>query len=83
MWSIALLLSAQQKEVSGKVIEATNGESSPGATILIEGTQRGVITDINGDFSLQATDSETLVVSYLGYKIERLPVRGQTNFIRR
>ena len=78
MWSIALLLSAQQKEVSGKIIEASTGESIPGATVLIEGTQRGVITDINGDFSILATDSETLIISYLGYKIQRIPI-GEHN----
>lgn len=83
MWSMALLLSAQQKEVSGKVIEASNGESIPGATIIIEGTQRGVITDINGEFSLQATEAETLLISYLGYKTQRIPVGGQSSFLIR
>ncbi|GAO30238.1 SusC/RagA family TonB-linked outer membrane protein [Geofilum rubicundum] len=83
MWSIALLLSAQQKEVSGKIIEASSGESIPGATIIIEGTQRGVISDINGDFSIPVSDNETLVISYLGYKTLRIPVSGQSSFLIR
>ena len=81
MWSIALLLSAQQKEVSGKIVEASTGESIPGATVFVEGSTRGVITDINGEFSITVLENETIVASYLGFKIVRLPVAGRSTFL--
>lgn len=80
LWCFMLTSFAQEKQITGRVVDAITGESIPGATIIVEGTQRGAITDIDGNFTLVVSSSETLVVSYLGYKIVNEPVGAQTYF---
>ena len=77
MWGLAMALSAQQKEVSGTVVESTTGDPIPGAAIMIEGTQTGVITDVKGNFYITASETDILVVSSLGYKTENIMIAGQ------
>ena len=69
--------------ITGRVIDGATGEALPGATVVIDGTAIGVATTIDGTFRLsQVPDgSQTLVVSYVGYKTQRVPVTiqpGQT-----
>ena len=66
---------AQQTAVTGKVLDSTN-EPLIGVTIQVKGTQRGTITDFEGKFSIQASRDETLVVSYIGYKTQEVPLSG-------
>jgi len=81
LWSVALFASAQQKEITGQIVEAQNGETIPGATIMVEGTQRGVVSDMDGNFALMVSESESLIVSYLGFKLEQIPVAGKSTFL--
>src|SRR3712207_6976448 len=53
--------------VSGKVVDVA-GEPLIGATILEKGTSNGVITDLDGHFSIKVPVGTTLVVSYVGFK---------------
>ena len=76
-WGMALMLSAQQKTVSGTITEAGTGEPIPGAAIVVEGSNRGVISDINGSYSISVTDNEVLLVSYLGFQTQSMPVSGR------
>lgn len=61
-----LPLSAQQRAVHGTVIDNT-GEPIVGAMVTVTGTDRVTITDVTGAFTLQASPTETLTVTYLGY----------------
>lgn len=56
-----------QNKISGNVSDA-NGESIIGASVIVKGTMNGTITDIKGNFSLNAEVKGMLVVSYIGYK---------------
>jgi TonB-dependent starch-binding outer membrane protein SusC len=58
---------AQQITVNGHVKDAT-GEDVIGATIRIQGQEGGVVTDFNGNFTLQANQGATLTVAYIGYE---------------
>ena len=58
---------AQQAMVKGKVIDANN-DPLPGATVLVKGTSRGTVTDIDGTYSIQASEGETLVYSFVGFE---------------
>ncbi len=69
----------QQVRVSGIITDASTGEPLPGVNILIEGTQQGVITDGNGQYSIQVSSASTvLMFSYIGYNSERVEVAGRT-----
>ena len=70
---------AQQKSVSGTILDETGGPL-PGATVLVDGTNRGVTTDFDGNFSIQASEGETLIVSYVGYADQSIPVVSQDNY---
>ncbi|HEY0668511.1 MAG TPA: TonB-dependent receptor, partial [Sphingobacteriaceae bacterium] len=55
------------------------GIALPGATIIIDGTNRGVISDINGEYSIAVSDqSAVLVFSFLGYNSEKIEVGSKT-----
>lgn len=67
----------QQREVTvtGTVTES-NGSPVSGATVLISGTTRGIITDAGGRFSLLVPTGSTLEISFIGYKTEKRVVTG-------
>jgi TonB-linked SusC/RagA family outer membrane protein len=67
-----------QQTVTGTVTDA-NGVPLSGANIVEKGTTNGVTADFDGNFSLQVTDGDAvLVVSYIGYATREVPVANQT-----
>lgn len=50
-----------------------------GASVVEKGTANGTITDIDGKFSLEVSPNATLVISYIGYVEQRIPVKNQKN----
>jgi len=69
---------AQQGTITGKVLDS-NEDPLIGVTIQRKGTSTGTITDIDGRFSIQTSKGETLVVSYIGYKTQEIPVSDKSN----
>jgi len=70
----------QQQKVTGKVIDALTGEPLAGVNIVVEGTNVGVITDIDGNFSIDVPGpASALLFSYIGYTTERVEVGSQSN----
>ena len=69
--------SAQEKTVSGTVTDAL-GDPLIGATVLVQGTSNGVITDIDGRYSIQATPENTLDFSYVGMVKQAVKVGSQS-----
>ena len=65
-----------QNRITGQVTDQS-GEPVIGANVKIQGTTNGVITDIDGNFSLEASRG-TLVVSYIGYKTQEVPIAGNS-----
>ncbi len=69
----------QALKVSGIVKDASTGEPLPGVNIQIEGTNSGVVTDVNGKYSIEIPKPEAvLVFSYIGYMPETVPLDGKT-----
>ena len=62
-----------QSKVTGTVVDETDGEPIIGATVKVKGSAAGVVTDIDGNFSIDAAQGQTLEVSYIGYTT--LPVK--------
>ncbi|MGB3605902.1 MAG: SusC/RagA family TonB-linked outer membrane protein [Psychroserpens sp.] len=59
---------AQEKTVTGTVTSKADGLPLPGVSIIVKGTTRGVQTDFDGNYSIKATATETLVFTYVGNK---------------
>lgn len=68
---------AQQKSIKGTVVDAT-GEPLIGVNVSVKGTTIGIITDIDGNYSLEVPTNATLVFSYIGYRTQELSVGNQT-----
>ena len=68
------------KIVTGKVVSSTDNEPLIGATVQVEGTSTGTITDMEGDFNIEANTGQTLVVSYIGYITQKVKVDGASNY---
>lgn len=70
---------AQQGTVTGKVIDDL-GEPVIGANVVVKGTTTGIITDVDGNFSLSVNDikKNILVISFVGYNTVEEPLRGRT-----
>ena len=64
------------KPISGKVVSATDGEALIGATIQVQGTQAGTVTDFDGNFTVEAEEGQTLVVSYVGFLTKNVKITG-------
>ena len=76
---IGFSVNAQKVSVTGIVKDAT-GETVIGASVLEKGTTNGIMTNVNGEFTLSVSANATLVVSYVGYKTQEVPVAGKRSF---
>ncbi|MAD59363.1 MAG: hypothetical protein CMB81_03425 [Flammeovirgaceae bacterium] len=68
-----------QKNINGKVSDENN-EGLPGATIIIKGTTKGTVSDINGIFMLDVNENDTISISFSGYIKQDIPVIGNISF---
>ncbi|KAA5542364.1 SusC/RagA family TonB-linked outer membrane protein [Adhaeribacter rhizoryzae] len=70
---------AQSLSVSGKVAD-DKGEGLPGVTLLLKGTTNGTTTDPNGNYSINLpSGAGALVVSFVGYLTQEVPVNNRSN----
>ena len=75
-WRMASLLE-DDVTITGSVVDE-NGEPLPGATISVQGTTKGTVTNLDGIFSITVPESSTLVVSFIGYEAQTIKVTNQT-----
>ena len=75
---IPLCSIAQNITVKG-IVKDNLGESGIGANVTEKGTTKGMITDLDGNFSLTVQKNATLVISYIGYVTQEIAIKGNTN----
>jgi iron complex outermembrane receptor protein len=69
---------AQEIQVSGKVTDAKDGSSLPGATVQVKGTTTGVLTDMDGKYSLKVKTGSILTFSFIGYNPQDVTITNQS-----
>ena len=74
--SVKAAVTQQTIKVKGQVVDQ-GGEPLIGATVRVKGAQTGVVTDFDGNFTIDAPSNATLLVSYVGYKDREIAVRGR------
>lgn len=74
-------MSMAQITVSGNVSEAETQLPVPGANVIVKGTANGVATDFDGNFSIEASKGDTLVISYVGFVTQEIEIKDETNLI--
>ena len=62
--------------VKGTVISGSDNEPLIGASVMVQGTKVGSVTDLDGNFSIEAKSGQTLEVSYLGFITQKVKVNG-------
>ena len=68
---VCTMANAQKVKMSGVVTDPT-GETVIGASVMVKGTKDGAVTDLDGNFQIDADPGATLVISYIGYKTQEV-----------
>ncbi len=76
--SIATVGIAQQISIKGMITDAIDGNSLIGVNVLVKNTTNGGVTDIDGNYTIQAAATDVLQFSYIGYKLVEIPIDGRT-----
>lgn len=70
--------SGKERTITGQVVDA-KGEPLIGVSILVKGTTDGAITDLDGNYKIVTKSNNPVIVySYIGYKTQEIPLKGQT-----
>lgn len=70
---------AQTRNVTGIVYSHIDGEPVIGANVVVQGTQSGTVTDLNGVFSIAVDENDVLEVSYIGFVTQRVSIKGRSD----
>jgi len=65
---IATGISLSAQSVSGTVIDGNTGEALPGVNVIVKGTTIGTVTDLDGNYTIEANSGDILVFSFVGFK---------------
>lgn len=71
-----MLFAQNNIQIQGNIVDE-NGESMIGVSVLVKGTSQGVITDVDGNFTLSVSPKSKLVVSFVGYQTQEIEVQGK------
>lgn len=72
----------ERQDDPGRVLDETKA-GVPGATVIVKGSTRGVITGNDGTFSIDVKPTDVIEISYLGYETQSIPVGTKTNIVTR
>ena len=77
---VALLLCTHclAAQITGTVVDADTGDPLIGASVLVQGTATGTVTDFDGTYAINAEPSAILIFSYTGYGTQEIPVEGRS-----
>ena len=75
---MASVSQSQTLKVSGQIVDQ-DGQPLIGATVKVKNAKLGVVTDFDGNFTIDVASDGVLVVSYVGYKDREIAVRGRAN----
>ncbi|WP_246850014.1 SusC/RagA family TonB-linked outer membrane protein [Rufibacter roseolus] len=72
------LAQTARRTITGRVTAAADNSGMPGVSVVVKGTTTGASTDANGNFSLEAGNADVLVVTFIGYVSQEVPVGNNT-----
>ena len=68
----------QTKKITGTITDAQGPVI--GASVVVKGTSNGVATDFDGNFTLNVSQGQTLVISYIGYLTKEVKIDGRSHY---
>ncbi|MEO1713836.1 MAG: SusC/RagA family TonB-linked outer membrane protein, partial [Bacteroidota bacterium] len=78
--SICIFQVSAQAQITGKVTDSEDGSGLPGVNVIVKGTSTGTTTDVNGNYSINASTGQVLVFTYVGYLNQEFTI-GSTSVI--
>jgi TonB-dependent starch-binding outer membrane protein SusC len=78
-WIWAAPLMAQSQAISGTVIDGGTGDPLPGVSVLLKGTTNGTTTNNDGSFTFRVPADGVLVVSFIGYMAQEIPINNRSS----
>lgn len=80
---VSLSTFAQDKTVSGKVTDKSDGSGMPGVSVSVQGSNRGTQTDVNGTYNISTPANATLIFSFVGFTKQEIAVgtRSEMNVV--
>lgn len=79
--AMSTTIMAQSRNVQGRIVDAKSNEPLIGVTVKEAGTSHGVVTDLDGSFTILVSPDANLLVSYVGYKNLQVPVKGKNKLM--
>lgn len=79
LFFLVFIASGQQRQINGSVL-TDDGQPLPGANIIVENSNNGTTTDIDGKFKLSVDEGATLLVSYIGYVDAKIKVTSKLTY---
>ena len=76
------VVNAQTLTVTGTVTDVADGTPIVGCSVMLKGTTKGTVTNVNGQYAIQAKKGETLLFQFIGYKQESRVVKSARLDIR-
>ena len=80
--AVSLAVTQQNVTLKGTVVDKKTGEPIIGANVIVKGTTNGVITDLDGNYTLQAPAGSLLEISYIGYQSVEIEATAQPQQIQ-
>ncbi|MDR3653619.1 MAG: TonB-dependent receptor [Paludibacter sp.] len=77
LFGVCLVSAQQQLTVSGVVTDASDGSPIIGASVLVKGSAKGTVTDVNGKYTLNTVQGSSLVFSFIGMEKQEISVRSK------
>lgn len=74
---VEVMTAADLLPITGSVVDE-KGDPLPGATVTLEGSSSGTVTDIDGNFSIEVNEGGILMISFIGYKTKRISINNQS-----
>ena len=74
-------LGAMAQSIVKGTVNDEAGDPVIGATVKVQGSQKGAITDFDGKFSVEAASNATLIISYVGYETQTVKVAGKGDIV--
>ncbi|WP_188766690.1 carboxypeptidase-like regulatory domain-containing protein [Emticicia aquatilis] len=79
MLILSFSVNAQKKIISGKITDANDGSGLPGVSIQIVGTEKGVISNTDGEYKIEVEKNQKLRFGFVGYETQEIKVEDSPN----
>lgn len=79
VFALVINVNAQERTISGKITGNSDGLGIPGVNVMVKGSTIGTVTDIDGKFNINASPTDVVVVSFIGFQTQEIEVGNRSS----